>query len=114
MTSDYLSIHYAGTTYIQENLAFLVIPGLCAFSTASSFIMFPAMYTYYRRALEVSDTLRVDGVGSPRIIILQGFIRFASLAFFPVIISVTALYLLVSKDLFKSVIDLHVHVPMIV
>ena len=102
MSSDSVSIHYAGTTYIQENRALLIISGLCAFSTASSFLMFPAMYTYYSRALKVPDTLRVDGVGRPHIIVIQGFIRFASFAFIPVIISTTAFYLLVSENLFSS------------
>ena len=91
---------HTGTTYIQVNQALLVVAGACAFSTASAFIMFPAMYYYYGQALEVYDYHRIDGVGHPHNIVLQGFIRFTSFAFFPVIISATMLYLLVSEERF--------------
>ena len=57
--------------------------------------MFPAMYLYYQRALEVYGFEKADGVGQAYDIVIQGFIRFMSIAFFPVIFAVTVIYLLV-------------------
>lgn len=89
-------IYHAGTTYFQINQAFLVVSGMCVFSTASALFMFPAMYLYYKPALEVYRFEKADGVGRPHDIVLQGFIRFMFIAFFPIIVSVTVIYLLVS------------------
>ena len=71
---------------------------MCVFSTASALFMFPAMYLYYQRALEMYDFEKADGVGHVgHEIVVQGFIRFTSFAVFPVIIAVTVIYFLVSS-----------------
>ena len=69
---------------------------MCVFSTTSALFMFPAMYPYYIRALEVYKFERADSVGKAYDLVIQGFVRFAFLAVFPMIIAVTAIYLLVS------------------
>ena len=84
-----------GTTYFQIDQAFLVVSGMCVFSTASALFMFPAMYLYYKPALEVYSFEKADGIGRSHDIVLQGFVRFMFIAFFPVILSVTVIYLLV-------------------
>ena len=58
--------------------------------------MFPAMYPYYTRALEVYQFEKADGVGKAYDLVIQGFVRFTFLALFPMIFAVTAIYLLVS------------------
>ena len=73
----------------------LVISGMCVFSSASGLFMFPAMYPYYLRALEVYRFERADGVGKAYDLVIQGFVRFAFLAFFPVVAATSVLYLLV-------------------
>ena len=72
---------------------------MCVFSTTSALFMFPAMYPYYTRALEVYKFERTDGVGKAYDLVIQGFVRFVFLALFPMIIAVTAIYLLVSSTL---------------
>lgn len=65
------------------------------FSTTSALFMFPAMYPYYLKALEVYHFERTDGIGKSFDIVIQGFVRFAFLALFPMIVAVAAIYLLV-------------------
>ena len=92
----------SGTTYIQVNQAFLVVSGMCVFSTASALFMFPAMYLYYQRALDLYRFEKADGVGHIGFeIVIQGFIRFVSFALFPVVIAVTVIYFLVSSLFFS-------------
>ena len=64
------------------NKAVVVVSGMCVFSTASALFMFPAMYIYYKPALELYSFEKQDGVGRAYDIVLQGFIRFVSIAFF--------------------------------
>lgn len=71
---------------------------MCVFSTASALFMFPAMYPYYQRALEVYGFEKADGVGRAYDLVIQGFIRFTSITFFPVIFAVTTIYLFVSQQ----------------
>ena len=78
--------------------ALLVIAGMCVFSTASALFMFPAMYPYYQKALVVYGFEKADGVGRAYDLVIQGFIRFSSITFFPVIFAVTTIYLLVSQQ----------------
>ena len=96
LTSESLLLLVSGTTYLQVNQAFLVVSGMCVFSTASALFMFPAMYLYYQPALIMYKFERADGVGSAYELVVQGFIRFASIALIPVIVSVAVIYLLVS------------------
>ena len=58
--------------------------------------MFPAMYPYYQKALLVYGFEKADGVGKAYDLVIQGFIRFASITFFPVVFAVSVIYLLVS------------------
>lgn len=92
----------SGTTYFQVDEGLLIISGMCVFSTSSALFMFPAMYPYYTRALEVYKFERADGVGKAYDLVIQGFVRFAFLALFPVIFAATAIYLLVSSVSFVA------------
>ena len=82
---------------------------MCVFSTASALFMFPAMYLYYQRALDMYGFEKNDGIGLAYELVIQGFIRFASFAFFPVIAAVTVIYLLVSCPLSLSLSHAHTH-----
>ena len=79
--------------------AVLVVSGMCVFSTASALFMFPALYLYYKQALDIYKFEKADGVGSAYDIVLQGFTRFASIALGPVVVAVSVIYLLVSHSL---------------
>ena len=68
---------------------------MCVFSAASGLFMFPAMYLYYKPALELYRFEKADGIGSAYELVIQGFIRFASIAFIPVASAVAIIYLLV-------------------
>ena len=86
-----------GTTYIQVSAALLVIAGVCVFSTASALFMFPAMYLYYQPALNVYSFEKGDGIGRAHDLVIQGFVRFQSISFLPVVFSSTLIYLLVRQ-----------------
>ena len=92
------SLTFLGTSYFQVDEGLLIISGMCVFSTTSALFMFPAMYPYYTRALEVYKFEKADGVGKAYDLVIQGFVRFSFLALFPMIFAVTAIYLLVSFE----------------
>ena len=58
--------------------------------------MFPALYTYFTRTLQIYTFEHADGAGRAVDLVIQPFIRFTSMAFFPVIICAGVLYLLVN------------------
>ena len=58
--------------------------------------MFPALYTFYTRALEIYEFEHADGAGRATDLVIQPFVRFISMAFFPVVICAAVLYVLVS------------------
>lgn len=84
-----------GTVYYQSYNPLLLMSGFCVYSVASALFMFPALYLYYQKALEVTAYERADGAGRSVDIVIQGFIRGITLGFFPVIICAAVLYLLV-------------------
>ena len=100
---SFFSLTFLGTSYFQVDEGLLIISGMCVFSTTSALFMFPAMYPYYTRALEVYKFEKADGVGKAYDLVIQGFVHFSFLALFPMIFAVTAIYLLVSfEPLFYS------------
>jgi len=42
-----------GTAYFQQDAPLLVMSGFCVYSVASALFMFPILYNYYSRALQV-------------------------------------------------------------
>ena len=88
-----------GTVYFQTTTPFLVMSGFCVYSVASALFMFPALYTYFTRTLEIYAFEHADGAGRAIDLVIQPFVRFTSMAFFPVIICAGVLYLLVRQDL---------------
>ena len=66
------------------------------YSVASALFMFPALYGYYQRALEIYTFERADGAGRASDLVIQPFVRFISMAIFPVVICAGVLYILVS------------------
>ena len=58
--------------------------------------MFPALYGYYQRALQIYTYEHADGAGRASDLVIQPFVRFISLAIFPVVICAVVLYVLVS------------------
>ena len=85
-----------GTVYFQNTRPFLVVSGMCVFSVASGLFVFPAIELYYTPAIRVYAYERADGVGRSQDLVLQGFIRYISIAFVPVIVSTGIIYVLVS------------------
>lgn len=59
--------------------------------------MFPAIELYYSPAIRLFGYEKANGVGKARDLVLQGFIRYGTIAFFPVLVSTTLIYLLVCK-----------------
>ena len=47
------TVLFPGTIYLQQTIPLLIISGTSVFSMASGLFIFPAMYLYYKRALEV-------------------------------------------------------------
>ena len=87
-----------GTVYFQAAAPFLIMSGFCVYSVASALFMFPALYTFYTRALEIYVFEHADGSGRATDLVIQPFVRFISMAFFPVIICAAVLYLLVRTN----------------
>ena len=96
MRSDFYLI-LTGTVYLQTNKPFLVMSGFCVYSVASALFMFPALYTFYIPALQIFTFEHADGAGRATDLVIQPFVRFISMAFFPVIICAGVLYVLVSR-----------------
>lgn len=86
---------YAGTVYFQQTEPLLIMSGFCVYSVASALFMFPALQFYYERTLDIYKFEHADGIGSPADLVVQPFIRYISMAFFPVLICAAVLYLLV-------------------
>ena len=100
-------MYNTGTAYFQVSDGILVVSGICVFSTASALFLFPSMYPYYLKALEVYRFERDDGIGKAYDLVIQGFVRYSFLAVFPVIIAVTVIYILVSNNTHVHIIILH-------
>ncbi len=107
--------------YLQTHDATSVLTGFGVFSCASALFMFPIIYSYLQKAIEVDlfdssylhdyqwldlnglvffftqiFTLEyADGVGHPGELVLQTFIRFSALALLPITASSAVIYLLV-------------------
>ena len=58
--------------------------------------MFPAVYGYLSQALAIYSFERADGAGRAADLVVQTFVRFTSVALFPVIFCAGLLYMLVS------------------
>ena len=94
-----LSENFTGTVYLQSTEPFLIMSGFCVYSVASALFMFPAMYTFYTRAIDIYTFEHADGSGRATDLVIQPFVRFISMAFFPVIICAGVLYILVRSKL---------------
>ena len=86
---------HTGTVYYQENTPLLIMSGFSVYSLASSLFLFPALYLYFARALEIYTFEHADGAGRAYDLVIQPFIRFVSMSFFPVVLCGAVLYVLV-------------------
>lgn len=84
-----------GTTYIQVTDPALVVPAIAVACSASGLFVFPAMEVYMTSAIELYNYEKANAVGKAQDLILQGFIRYVTVAFFPVVVSISLIYLLV-------------------
>ena len=82
-----------GSAYKQATEALLIISGFCVYSVASALFMFPIMFTYFQPTLKIYGQERADGAGYAIDLVFQGFVRFVSMAFIPVIICCAVLYI---------------------
>ena len=87
-----------GTVYFQQTTPILIVSGFCVYSVASALFMFPAVYSYLSKALSIYSFERADGAGRAADLVIQTFVRFTSMAFFPVILCAGLLYMLVSNN----------------
>ena len=69
--------------------------GFCVYSVASALFMFPALYTYYQKALEIYSFEHADSAGRAYDLVVQPFIRFITMAILPVVACALILYVLV-------------------
>ena len=90
------SFSITGTVYFQSSSPFLIMSGFCVYSVASALFMFPALYGYLSKALTIYTFEQADGAGRASDLVIQSFVRFISMAFFPVIVCAGVLYVLVS------------------
>ena len=44
---------HTGTVYFQQDSPFLIVSAFCVYSVASALFMFPYLYLYYQKALQV-------------------------------------------------------------
>ena len=58
--------------------------------------MFPVLYGFYEKAIAIYTFEQAEGAGRATDLVIQPFVRFISMAFFPVVICASVLYLLVS------------------
>ena len=87
----------SGTVYFQQTEPFLILSGFCVYSVASALFMFPALWGYYLRTLQIYTFEHADGAGRASDLVIQPFVRFISMAIFPVVICAGVLYVLVSN-----------------
>ena len=100
--------HYTGTVYFQQTQPFLILSGFCVYSVASALLMFPALYGYFSRALDIYTFERADSAGRASDLVIQPFVRFISMAFFPVIICAGVLYMLV-RSILLQILSLNIY-----
>ena len=94
---DFFKIFVAtGTVYLQQDQPFLIVSGFCVYSVASALFMFPALFSYYQKALEIYSFEHADGAGRAYDLVIQPFVRFITMATVPVIACALVLYMLVS------------------
>lgn len=84
-----------GTTYIQQTDPALIVPAMAVFSCASGLYVFPAIEPYYSPAIRLYGYEKANGVGKAQDLILQGFARYVTIAFLPVLVSTSLIYILV-------------------
>lgn len=91
----YIYIYFLGTLYFQRTNPYLIVPAIATFSCASGLYVFPAIELYFTPAMRLFSYEKANGVGSVTDLIFQGFIRFSTIAFIPVLMSTSVIYLLV-------------------
>ena len=92
------SILIIGTIYFQKTEPFLLLAAFSVYSFANSLFMFPAMHKFYYPAQDIYTFEHADGVGRATDLVIQPFVRFITLSFFPVVIGSGILYSLVSES----------------
>lgn len=94
-----------GTVYIQRSDPAQIVPAMTVFSVTSGFFVFPAIELYYTPAIKLFGYEKANGVGEAQDLVVQGFIRHVTIAFFPVVVSASSLYLLVCIKIIKNYCD---------
>eukprot|EP00118_Oscarella_pearsei_P004171 m.17345 g.17345 ORF g.17345 m.17345 type:complete len:1779 (+) comp27452_c0_seq1:72-5408(+) len=95
-----------GTAYFQAGTPLLIMAAFCVFSFASSIFMFPAVFPHLSKAIEMFKLEKADGVGYSFEILLQTFLRFVAMSFFPLIVCTLILYLMVLGPQFWNFMDI--------
>ena len=91
-----------GTIYYQKSEPYLLHASFSVYSLANCLFIFDAIYYLYSRAQIIYTFEHADGAGRATDLVIQPFVRFITLSFFPVFISTGMLYALVSYILFTQ------------
>lgn len=86
----------AGTAYMQESTPYYVMLCFNVYSFASGLFMFPSLYAYFLRAVDIYKFEHADGAGQAGDLVIQPFVRFTSMVFFPLFICGGILYAMVT------------------
>lgn len=81
--------------YLQRTDPAQIVPAMAVFSCASGLYVFPAIELYYSPAIRLFGYEKANGIGRAQDLIVQGFVRYITIAFFPVLMSTSLMYLLV-------------------
>lgn len=68
---------------------------MAVFSCASGLYVFPAIELYYSPAIRLYSYEKANGLGAAKDLVIQGFIRYITIAFFPILVSTSMIYLMV-------------------
>lgn len=88
----------AGTVYIQTTDAANIVRAMAIFTWGSGLWIFPAIQVFYIPALKLFGYEKANRVGKARDVVIQGFIRYITIVFIPIVVSGSLLYLLVSHN----------------
>lgn len=92
--------------YVQRTDPAQIVPAMAIFTWASGLYVFPAIELYYTPAIKLFGYEKANGIGGAQDIVIQGFIRYTTITFFPILASTSVLYLLVRINV-ANVLDCH-------
>jgi ABC-type multidrug transport system ATPase subunit len=84
-----------GLAYLQADSLLLIMAAFSVFSFSSSIFVFPPVYNYLSKALEVHDLERHHGIGRAIELLIQTFLHYVAISAIPLTICSIILYLMI-------------------